>query len=42
MNSAQSEDEYSFNPPALEDCNTGELEAQEDHPAPEDCNSEKF
>ena len=28
MNNAQSEDESSFNPPAPEDCKTGESEAQ--------------
>ena len=36
---AQSEDESSFNPPAPEDCNTGESEAQEDRPAPQDCHA---
>ena len=42
MNNAQPEDGSSFNPPSPEDCNTGELQAQEDPPVHDtkDCHRE--
>ena len=41
MNNAQPEDGSSFNPPSPEDCNTEELQAQEDPPFHDtkDCHS---
>ena len=43
MNITQPEDGSLFNPPSPEDCNTGELQAQEDPPVhdTEDCHCNK-